>query len=243
MAFEPEVLSDREKAVLRCLAQGHDAKSTARELGLSVHAVNERLRTTRRKLGVSSSRQAARLLVSSELRPGYNSVVDKKIGSAISQRSGEHGSQDSTGDKRTYALAVGGICTVLLVIMIAIVASSSAQNGGSGPLPNWSLQSALPKQPSRNFNRVHLSRNRVMWNGEEVSEADIRTFLGVEKQMSPQPLTIFSYSSQVAPGRIKGARQLIDDVLRCQSATCLEVTTPVDEAGTAPEGSEANSTR
>lgn len=59
-------LTDREKATLRLLLAGHDAKSIARELGLSVHTVNERLRDARRKLGVASSREAARLLAARE---------------------------------------------------------------------------------------------------------------------------------------------------------------------------------
>jgi len=54
-------LSERERQVLRLLSQGHDAKSAARSLDVSVHAVNERLREARRKLGVTSSREAARL--------------------------------------------------------------------------------------------------------------------------------------------------------------------------------------
>lgn len=55
-------LSDKEKQTLRLLLVGYDAKSAARHLGLSVHTVNERLRDARRKLAVSSSREAARLL-------------------------------------------------------------------------------------------------------------------------------------------------------------------------------------
>lgn len=55
-------LSEREKETLRLLLAGHDAKSIARDLGLSAHTVNDRLRDARRKLGVSSSREAARLL-------------------------------------------------------------------------------------------------------------------------------------------------------------------------------------
>ena len=54
-----KALSAREKEALRLLLAGHDAKSTARSLGLSVHTVNEHLRDARRKLGVSSSREAA----------------------------------------------------------------------------------------------------------------------------------------------------------------------------------------
>lgn len=56
------VLSAREKEALRLLLVGHDAKSIANTLGLSVHTINDRLRDARRKLGVSSSREAARRL-------------------------------------------------------------------------------------------------------------------------------------------------------------------------------------
>lgn len=55
-------LTEAEKDVLRLLAQGHDTKSAATTLGISIHAINDRLREARRKLGVTSSREAARLL-------------------------------------------------------------------------------------------------------------------------------------------------------------------------------------
>jgi len=55
-------LTEKEKQTLRLLLDGHDAKSMARHLDLSVHTINERLRDARRKLSVSSSREAARLL-------------------------------------------------------------------------------------------------------------------------------------------------------------------------------------
>lgn len=61
-----QALSGREVEVLRLLLAGHDAKSVARLLSLSVHTVNDRLRNARRKLGVSSSREAARLLAQKE---------------------------------------------------------------------------------------------------------------------------------------------------------------------------------
>jgi hypothetical protein len=48
------------------MVRGHDAKSIARSLDLSVHTINERLRDARRKLAVSSSREAARLLLEAE---------------------------------------------------------------------------------------------------------------------------------------------------------------------------------
>lgn len=57
---------EKEKATLRLIVRGHDAKSAASELDLSVHTINERLRAARRKLDVTSSREAARLLLESE---------------------------------------------------------------------------------------------------------------------------------------------------------------------------------
>jgi DNA-binding CsgD family transcriptional regulator len=66
MAAPIASLSEREKQVLRMLLRGHDAKSIARELGLSVYTVNDHLREARRKTGVSSSREAARRLSAAE---------------------------------------------------------------------------------------------------------------------------------------------------------------------------------
>ena len=74
-------VSEREKETLRLLLCGHDAKSIALTLGLSVHTVNERLREARRKLGVGSSREAARLLAQVESQ-GTNFLGDKQIGSS-----------------------------------------------------------------------------------------------------------------------------------------------------------------
>lgn len=59
-------LNETERRVLFLLAEGHTAKSIAAELDMSLPAVNERLREARRKTGVGSSREVARLLKSQE---------------------------------------------------------------------------------------------------------------------------------------------------------------------------------
>jgi len=61
-------LNDAEVRVLRLLAEGHTAKSIANATGSTPAAVNERLREARRKTGVGSSRELARLLRSQESR-------------------------------------------------------------------------------------------------------------------------------------------------------------------------------
>ncbi|MEQ1496973.1 MAG: helix-turn-helix transcriptional regulator [Novosphingobium sp.] len=55
-------LTDKEVEVLRLLAAGHTVKSIAFGLGRSETSINERLRDARRKTGVGSSRELARLL-------------------------------------------------------------------------------------------------------------------------------------------------------------------------------------
>jgi len=69
-------LTEKEKQTLRLMARGHDAKSTARSLNLSVHTINERLRDARRKMAVSSSREAARLLLEAESMGSAPSTPD-----------------------------------------------------------------------------------------------------------------------------------------------------------------------
>ena len=54
-------LTAAERDVLQLLARGHTAKSIARTLGLGEGTVNLRLRQARRKTGVGSSRELARL--------------------------------------------------------------------------------------------------------------------------------------------------------------------------------------
>lgn len=117
-------LSEREKATLRLLAAGHDAKSMANSLGLSVHTVNERLRDARRKLAVSSSREAARLLADVE-REAPNFLGDKEIGVAPTRQplTSEEPSATRAGGERPFAWFGGGML-VMAVIIAAVTAAS-----------------------------------------------------------------------------------------------------------------------
>jgi DNA-binding CsgD family transcriptional regulator len=62
-----DALSEKELAILRLLAGGHTVKSIAADLGRSEAAINERLREARRKTGVGSSRELARLLAEQKI--------------------------------------------------------------------------------------------------------------------------------------------------------------------------------
>lgn len=120
-----QALSEREKETLRLLLGGHDAKSVARELGLSVHTINERLREARRKLGVSSSREAARLLGESE-RATPNSLGDNVLGVGDT---GAGVDRKRQGAGHRLAWLAGGMLIMSLVIAAAVLSSALSGNG------------------------------------------------------------------------------------------------------------------
>ena len=80
-----DALTPKEKETLRLILRGHDAKSSARALDLSVHTVNGRLRDARRKLGVTSSKEAARLLLADE---GPEFLAGESLGDASADGAG-----------------------------------------------------------------------------------------------------------------------------------------------------------
>lgn len=115
-------LTDKEKQTLRLLLAGHDAKSMARQLGLSVHTVNERLRYARRKLSASSSREAARLLRDAEA--GHpDPLGDKALGDAPPAPAGHQVVKPGT---RFWP--IGGFAMISLALAaLALAASPQAQ--------------------------------------------------------------------------------------------------------------------
>ena len=132
MSTAPDNLTEKEKETLRLIVRGHDAKSSARELGLSVHTINERLRAARRKLDVTSSREAARLLLESEA-PFDNSTPEnlgyKQLGDAVSLQSPDPSSTE-TGS-RYKALLIGGIVITSLLAITLALAIATPNNGGA----------------------------------------------------------------------------------------------------------------
>lgn len=67
-----ERLTERQKEILRLLSRGHDVKSAAAELGISVYTVNDHLSEARKHLGASNSRTAARMYAEFEGAPPKN---------------------------------------------------------------------------------------------------------------------------------------------------------------------------
>jgi DNA-binding CsgD family transcriptional regulator len=115
-------LTERERQVLRLLARGHDIKSAARDLSISSSAVSDRLRQARRKLGVSTSRQAARILIAHE--SDYRNDVHRFLGI----RNASNTAQPS----RANTFARNGLVMTSLVVAAAFVSTLAINQPGSG---------------------------------------------------------------------------------------------------------------
>ncbi len=116
-------LTEKEKLTLRLMVRGHDAKSIARDQGLSVHTVNERLRDARRKMEVSSSREAARLLLEAEGGEAFqipHFLGDSEIGADPSTvRADESGQR-----RKNRPFLIGGLLMTIALSLLAFVTLS-----------------------------------------------------------------------------------------------------------------------
>jgi DNA-binding CsgD family transcriptional regulator len=138
-----QALTEKEKQTLRLVVRGHDAKSMARHLGLSVHTVNERLRDARRKLEVSSSRQAARLLLDTEGEDPQK-IADKPLGDAAGAAAAAQADLPDSGKVRAprvaspvaWLIAGVAIMSVIFGILALAAAPQSAPQSAGAAAPS-----------------------------------------------------------------------------------------------------------
>ncbi|MXO85954.1 DUF4019 domain-containing protein [Altererythrobacter aurantiacus] len=115
-------LTDREREVLSLLLAGHTAKSAAAELDLSVHTVNDYLREARKKLGVSSSREAARILGEHEAQVPQN-LGPQQMGMAEGQPA-PHLARMKSGSRKVWI--IGGIIMLTALAILALVTTTQS---------------------------------------------------------------------------------------------------------------------
>lgn len=120
-----DALTEKEKQTLRLLLAGHDAKSMARDLGLSVHTVNERLRDARRKLSVSSSREAARLLHELESQDP-DSLGDRLLGDAAAPSLAAYSKPSTAGRVSRQTVWIVGVIAMMSLALAVFALSPSA---------------------------------------------------------------------------------------------------------------------
>lgn len=148
-------LTDREMEILRLLVAGHTVKTIAARLGRSETSINERLRSARRKTGVGSSRELARLLdiqkncdENIDLSKPHSIVKDVTHTAAI----GVRGSKGMIVMLITPSLAAVGAMFATALSADQVGTPSAVYSTVSKPLPlvgSWSLDASLMPESER----------------------------------------------------------------------------------------------
>lgn len=130
-------LTDKELEVLRLLSTGHTVKSIAAHLGRSEASINERLRDARRKTGIGSSRELARLV--DDIQKNWDRKIDLPAGQAPDQTAGQARQTRPQLSKGTIIML--SIFTAAAIALTAL-ATNSADEASTPP----SAQPAAPRQ-------------------------------------------------------------------------------------------------
>lgn len=147
-------LTDREMEILRLLVAGHTVKTIAARLGRSETSINERLRSARRKTGVGSSRELARLL---DLQKTCDENIDlSSRGSAVKDlaHTATVGVRGSKGMifMLAISLAAAGLIFAAAPSADQVGAPNAAYSAASKPLPlvgSWSLDASQMPEKER----------------------------------------------------------------------------------------------
>lgn len=142
MTRDYKALTEKEKETLRLLVNGFDAKSIAGKLGLSVHTINERLRDARRKMAVSSSREAARHLREIESRdPEYFGGKPLGDADAAADMTEQRTPAEAPRMSRRYGWILGAI---IMSFSLALLAALSLSGIAESPVLDQSGASSAP---------------------------------------------------------------------------------------------------
>ena len=144
-----DALTEKEKQTLRLIVRGHDAKSVAVALGLSVHTINERLRDARRKLAVSSSREAARLLLDAEGTP--ENLGDRRTGEDAGGGANDVGTAPDDGAapaRRRWPLVIG---VMLMTFALGLLALTLLPGTTQAPPPATTAPATAAPDAARAF--------------------------------------------------------------------------------------------
>ena len=159
-------LTEKEKETLRLLVDGHDTKSMARHLGLSVHTINERLRDARRKMSASSSREAARQLREIE-RQDPQFLADRALGDAVAMAGGEElqAPVETRRMSRRFGWIAGGIFMSISLALLALASLSGTAGAPAAPKPE---APAVPAAETATVQAAHqwlALVDKGDWNG------------------------------------------------------------------------------
>ncbi|MBX7481784.1 helix-turn-helix domain-containing protein [Qipengyuania qiaonensis] len=219
MADGYDELTDKEKQTLRLMVRGHDAKSAASELSLSVHTINERLRAARRKLEVTSSREAARLVLEREAVVPQNPVA-RDLGDARSRPPREDSGATAGTSARRPIIAGIFIMLTFAATALFLVPSIIGADGSGGTVQtqpsdaevesaarawlemvdarDWEASYAATAASFREANTLKLWSDTAQSVQSGLGAKLSREFVGQDDVPSPQGIVIVKFRTDFA---------------------------------------------
>lgn len=170
-------LSPGEREVLVMLARGHTAKTIGTSLGISVAAVNERLRSARRKTGAGSSRELARSLAQ-ENRDDFLGVGEATGATASS---GGKAPARRWNSRRNVMVAAGALIAALALSQIIkpdVVQTPALPTVAGVPGPEADIVSRMAAGPDARQLRMRLQDETRDETWAAATEAGIRAAYG-----------------------------------------------------------------
>jgi DNA-binding CsgD family transcriptional regulator len=144
-------LTEKELEILRLLAGGHTVKSIAAQLGRSEASINERLREARRKTGVGSSRELARMIEAQKNRDTKSDLLPPIDPAKVSSMPRHKGAFEWTKGRIAMAFLLPAAAALGLALAAGTAAlpeaAKTAEAAAATPLAGkWSLDVArLPE--------------------------------------------------------------------------------------------------
>jgi len=179
-------LTEREKECLRLWLGHKTAKEIARELGVSHHAIEKRLKMARTKLGVGTSLEAARLLARKER---YQQAVARSP-DLLSKPPSSHASGQPT---RTALGKRRRVMALSLALGLAMMVSTSQPTDPAQPQELMTtLEDALADALSAEVNRAREAFERL--------DCDGSGFIERAEYISPNTEIIFEQNRPPANG-------------------------------------------
>lgn len=213
-------LNSAERDILTLLAQGHTAKSIAIVRVVSVASVNERLRSARRKTGIGSSRELARLVAGQENRDDLIDLAASPAQPALSPR--------PDAPRRASFPRWRLPMTAAVLIAAAILAQQTSVVPTVPPAPNRQISPAVqalfaPRSPEPDISALHAE---VMDGGvdptwSEATETALRRIYG--QAIAPGSLASFEVTCSASlcealgvgrPGLVSDAVTVFTDAVQ-----------------------------
>lgn len=152
-------LNPAEREALSLLAQGHTAKSIASITGRSVGSINERLREARRKTGVGSSRELARLYAAQENRDEQIGVASVPPGEATASKAAA-----TTARGAGKGVVLMGFALLSGIAALALVPGLASQQQEAASDPEFNVTFPDGKLDARNLHaQVRRETRDTAW--------------------------------------------------------------------------------